>query len=142
MSQTVDSVLQALTFYTDHVNYKLLKLHPLAVTLAASIVAEVAEPFLALIVDKDEITLVLPGHLIEEFSERLRDYTLSQADYRLITLDLELEPTLIGFMATLATALAEAGVSILPLAAFSRDHLLVPQPQLETALLALKALKK
>jgi hypothetical protein len=142
MSQSVESVLQGVTFYTDEINYKLVKLHPKAITLAASIVAEVAEPFLTLIVDKDEVSLVMPSHLIEEFTERLRDYNVSETDYRLITLDMELEPTLVGLMAVLASTLANAGVSILPLAAFSRDHLLVPHSQLETALSALKALKK
>jgi len=37
--------------------------------------------------------------------------------------------------------LAAADVTILPLAAFSRDHLLVPAAQFDSALQALEALK-
>jgi hypothetical protein len=40
---------------------------------------------------------------------------------------------LIGFMALVSRFLAEAGVSILALSAFERDHILVPAAQFQTA---------
>jgi len=49
--------------------------------------------------------------------------------------------SLVGFMALVSTALAEAGISILPLAAFTRDHLLVKSDQIQSALATLQRLQ-
>jgi hypothetical protein len=61
--------------------------------------------------------------------------------YRLITIDVELEPNLVGFMAHISRALATAGITLMPFAAFSRDHLLVPSDKFDTALKALEKLR-
>jgi hypothetical protein len=141
MAQTVQEVLQKATFYTDGIDYRLIHLPPNAITAAASVVAEVGEAFLALIVDKDEVTLVLDSESLMAFGKRLRQYRAVDISYRLITLDVELEPTLTGLMAHLSTALAKAGISILPYAAFARDHLLVPAAQFDLAMTTLQQLK-
>lgn len=141
MGQTVQEVLQNAVFYTDNIEYRVIHLPPNAITVAAGIVAEVGEAFLALIVDKDEVTLVLDADSLTAFSKRLKGYTVGETHYRLITLDIELEPTLIGLMAHLSTALAKAGISILPFAAFARDHLLVPAQQFDLAMTTLQQLK-
>ena len=94
-----------------------------------------------MIVDKDEVTLIIPAEAVEDFAARLLDHRVSDSAYRLISFDLELDPSLTGFMAAIAGALAQAGVPILPLAAFSRDHLLVPADDFEAAWQALKQLQ-
>jgi hypothetical protein len=111
------------------------------IVVAASVVAETANPFTALIVDKDEVTLMLEEEDFEEYKKRLLGHHVSETKYRLITFDLELEPTLIGFIAKVSAALAEAKISIMPFAAFSRDHIFVPEPDFEKAITALQALK-
>lgn len=141
MAQTVEQALLQAKLYTDNTLYSLIHLPPNGIMAAAGVLAQVGEPFGALIADKDEVTLVLPAELVEDFSNRLREKRVGETDYRLITFDVELEPTLIGFMARVAAALAMAGVSILPFAAFSRDHLLVPAAQFEAAWEALKKLQ-
>lgn len=138
-------VLQALAqakLYTDEVVYSLIHLPPNGILAAAGVLAEIGEPFGALIVDKDEVTLVIPADAVEEFARRLRDHRVGEFPYRLITFDLPLEPTLTGFMARIADALAAAGVPILPLAAFSRDHLLVPAEQFALAWETLQRLQR
>lgn len=142
MPQTIEEALFGAEFYTDDEPYLLVKLPPAAITLAASVIAEISDPFCVLIVDKDEVTLVLPHEAPEEFESRLRDAALSEARYRLITIDVELEPDLIGFMALVSRALADAGVGVFPYAAYTRDHILIPEPQIDAALTALKALKE
>ena len=87
------------------------------------------------------MTLVIPADLVAEFANRLRDHRVGESSYRLITFDLELEPTLTGFIARVAEALAAANVPILPLAAFSRDHLLVPSERFDAAWDALQKLQ-
>lgn len=134
---SVDQILAKAEFYSDDVLYRLVQIPKRAMTLGAGIIAEIGEPFTALIVDKDEVTLVIPSELVAEFETRLNRlpaHQVSQNDYRLITLDVVLEPDLVGLMARISTALAEAGVSLLPLAAFSRDHLLVAAPDFERAM--------
>lgn len=141
MPQTVEQALQAAQLYTDEIEYRLVHLPSRAIMAAAGVIAEIGEPFAALLVDKDEVTLVIPAEAVEVYERRLREHRLSDATYRLITFDLELEPTLIGFMALIAAALAAAQVPILPFAAFSRDHLLVPATQFEAAWATLKTLQ-
>ncbi|MCA9888872.1 MAG: ACT domain-containing protein [Anaerolineae bacterium] len=141
MSQTVVDVLSQAVFYTDDADYVVIRMPARAIVAAASVLAEVGEPFSTLIVDKDEVTLILDVEAYEEYKHRLRD---SQADiglWRLITLDMELESDLVGLMAVISQALANAGVSVLPIAAYSRDHILVPAQKIDTALTALNALK-
>ncbi len=141
MPQTLQDVLQKAVFYSDQRDYRLVHLPPNAITVTAGVVAEVGEAFVALIVDKDEVTLVLDNESLAAFGKRLRDHRVVETAYRLITLDVELEPTLTGLMAHLSTALAQAGISILPYAAFARDHILVPAAQFDLAMTTLQQLK-
>lgn len=142
MSQTVQQALAAAQFYTDGQEYALVRLHPRATTAAAGVIAELGGPFATLIIDKDEITLILPTFALEELGERLRDHHVAAQTYRLLTLDVELDSNLTGFMAAISRALSDAGVSLLPCAAYSRDHLLVPAHQFDAALDALQKLKQ
>lgn len=141
MTPTISEILKNASFYTDDEAYVVLKLPAAAITPVASIIAEVGEPFCAMIVDKDEVTLVVPHDVPAEFTKRLRGHEAITYRYRLITIDAVLPPDLVGFMAKISAALADAGVTLLPYAAFSRDHLLVPEAQFETAMQALKKLK-
>jgi hypothetical protein len=141
MDARLDGIFTSMTLYSDDVVYALIKLPARAVTAAAGVLAESGDPFAALIVDKNELTLVLADDELEEFAKRLPGYTRAETSYRLITFDIELPPDLTGFMARISTALAEAGVPILPLAAYSRDHILVPAEQYDTTINALEALR-
>lgn len=141
MTQTVEQVLKQAVFYSDDLLYQVIQLPAQAIMAAAGVIAEVSEPFSALIVDKDEVTLVLPVDVLEEFAHRLPGHKPSPAPYRLLTLDVELEPTLVGLLARMSAALSAAGVSILPFAAYSRDHLLVPASQYEAARMTLETLR-
>lgn len=140
MPQTVEDALRAAKLYSDDQLYRLIRLPARGVVAAAGVLAEINEPFGAVILDKDEVTLVMPDDALPDFARRLHGHAASATAYRLITLDVELEPTLIGFMARIAAALAAQGVSILPFAAYSRDHLLVPAHQFDQAWTALHAL--
>jgi hypothetical protein len=141
MPQTVEQALQTAKLYTDHIEYSLIHLPARAIMAAAGVLAEIGEPFGAVIADKDEVTLVIPAEAVPVFAKRLIDYRAGEMNYRLITFDLELEPTLTGFMARVSSALADANVPILPLAAFSRDHMLVPADKFDAAWDALKRLQ-
>jgi hypothetical protein len=141
MTSNAKSAVQAMQLHTDGESYRFIRLPNGRATAAAGVLAETADPFLALMVDKDEITLVLPESVVNDYAKRLGEYTLSDSAYRLITFDIELNHDLIGFTALVSAVLAEAGVPIMPLAAFSRDHILVPADHFQTAWNALEKLK-
>ena len=127
-----DKTLKNIPLYTDEVDYQLVTMPSKGIVLAASILAEIAEPFGTVILDKDETTLIIPAEMVEQFQDRLEGLETSNP-FRLITFDEELPFELTGFMALVATLLAEADVSIIPIAAFSRDHILVPADQFDKA---------
>ncbi|MBZ0291860.1 MAG: ACT domain-containing protein [Anaerolineae bacterium] len=141
MPQTINEILAGASLYTDDQPYTLIKLSPHAIMAAAGVIAEVGEPFSALLVDKDEVTLLIPQEAVADFARRLPGYEASATSYRLITFDVVLEPDLVGFMAVISTALAEAGVSILPFAAYSRDHLFVAEADFAKAMDTLRRLQ-
>lgn len=141
MAQSLKDALQAAELYSDGLDYRFVKMSPKVLTAAAGVIAELANPFTALLLDKDEITLMLQAEDYEEYQHRLLGHTVSPIVYRLLTLDVELEPTLIGFMAVISRALADAKISILPFAAFSRDHLFVANTDFDKAIHCLNELK-
>jgi hypothetical protein len=141
MPQTVKQALSEATFYSDGQPYTFARLPPAAIMAAAGVVAEIGEPFCALLVDKDEVTLMIPAEAWDDFSRRLPGHTLASQHYRLITIDVPLDPNLVGFMAYISQALADAGISILPFAAYTRDHLFVAEEHFNGAIAALEKLK-
>lgn len=141
MSQTVEQALSDAQLYTDDVIYRFVTLPTNAITVAAGIIAEASVPFCALLVDKDEVTLMIPDDVCDAFSNRLKYGTISEITYRLITFDVVLEPTLIGFMAYITKALAEADISVMPFAAYSRDHLFVAEADIDKAMSILQSLQ-
>ena len=141
MTQSLEDALKQAELYSDDYRYCFVKLPPNAITVAASVVAEVAYPFTALLVDKDEVTLMLEVEDFEQYKKRLLNHELDKTYYRLITFDIVLDSSLVGFMAKISQALAEAKISIMPFAAYSRDHLFVPEQDFEKAIAVLEELK-
>jgi len=140
MNDPLRNALRNARLYSDGRNYCLVHLPPRAITAAAAVLAESGEPFSAVIVDKDEVTLVLTSATLEEFAHRLPGHQAS-CDYRLLTFDLPLEHTLIGFLSAVRSRLAQEGIPIMALSAYQRDHLLVPAGDFERALAAIRTLQ-
>lgn len=141
MAQTVESALKQARLVTDHQDYSLIQLPSTAIMAAAGVVAEIGEAFCALLVDAAEVTLMIPAEAVPDFQKRLPGHVVSPLMYRLITFDVTLEPELVGFMARISAALAEAGISLLPYAAYTRDHIFVAAADFDRALAALGKLQ-
>ena len=92
-------------------------------------------PFM-LLRDDREVTL-----LLEEDDWRVIRYAArdakTESGFRLVTLDIELDWSVVGFLAYVTRILADAGIAVGALSAFSRDHLLIKQKDLAKALRAL-----
>ncbi|MET0753513.1 MAG: ACT domain-containing protein [Pyrinomonadaceae bacterium] len=88
--------------------------------------------------DKFETTLLLDEIDFGTIRHAIRD-AKTQGNFRLLTFDIELDFSVVGFLAEVARILAEVGISIIALSSFSRDHLLVKQEDLAKALKVLGA---
>ena len=141
MNPTAHKALAEAALYSDGVEYKLVKLAPNAITLAAGIVAEAGCPFASMIADKDEVSLILPADACQAFERRLRLAEISDMSYRLLTFDVILEPNLVGFLALISQSLADANVPVLAFAAYSRDHIFVPASRFGDAYAAIESLR-
>jgi hypothetical protein len=89
-------------------------------------------PFL-IFKDRWEVTLLLDEIDFEAMRIGLRDAKVEKG-FRLLSFEIELDFSVVGFLAFVSQKLAEAGISIVALSAFSRDHLLVKQEDLAKAL--------
>ena len=92
-------------------------------------------PFM-IFMDDREVTLVLGEQDLANMRAGLADAKIEQG-YRMLTFDIVLELSIVGFMAEVSRILAHANVPILPISAFSRDHILIKQNDLATTLKAL-----
>ncbi len=87
---------------------------------------------LSLTVTRDEISIVCPEDMAPVGTE-------IAAGWRALRVVGELDFSLIGIMAALTGALAEAGVSVFALSTYTTDYLLVREEALEQAVAALRA---
>ena len=125
--------------FTDARTYVIIRLPLTQLTEVVMLIRQLRAPLVSLTWDKDELSLVLPAETWEAWRPSFE--TLNESpEYRLITFDLPLDLGLVGYLALLAATVAEAGVSIYALSAFSRDHLLVPAEDFERAWEALRQL--
>src|ERR671921_2953183 len=92
-----------------------------------------AESNFFLLRDPFEVTLLVEESDWRAMRHAARD-ARAEAGFRLVTLDVELGWDVVGFLAHVTRILAEAGVPVGALSAFSRDHLLIKQDDLGKAL--------
>ena len=92
-------------------------------------------PFM-LLRDEHEVTLLLEETDWLTMRHAARDARV-ETGFRLLTLDIELNWHVVGYLTLVTRILADAGISAGALAAYSRDHLLIKQPDLGAALGAL-----
>ena len=88
--------------------------------------------------DKWEVTLVLDDIDFGLLQDSVQSANIERG-FRLVSFDADLDFDVVGFMARIAAVMADAGISILPISSFARDHLLVRQDDLGNALKALRS---
>ena len=83
--------------------------------------------------DRWEVTLLLDETDFEAMRVGLRDAKIGKG-FRLLSFDVELDFSVVGFLAFVSNKLAENQIPIVALSAFSRDHLLIKQEDLTKSL--------
>ena len=89
-------------------------------------------PFM-LLSDRSEVTMLLDQKDWQTMRHPARNAKV-EGNFRLVTLNLELQWNIIGYYALVTKILADAEISVGALSAFSRDHLLIKQEDLAKAL--------
>ena len=92
-------------------------------------------PFM-IFMDGHEVTLMLDETDLSNMRRGFSDAKIEE-DLRLLTFSTVMDLSVVGFMAEVSRILADAGISILPIASFSRDSILIKQDSLAKALRAL-----
>ncbi len=95
------------------------------------------EGFVALIRDKHEITLMVAEDVWLQLSSRFPG-AQSRGHWRMIRFDTYLDFSVVGFIAEISRALAEAEISILSVSTFSTDAVLVQESRFNDAVTAVK----
>jgi len=117
--------------FTDAVDYIMVRIP--AESAAQVLAAWGTEAGMAALVrDKDETSLLVAQSVWEHSPLARKAWPVSPI-YRLITLDTPLDFSVVGYLAAWTAVLAEAGISILALSTFSRDHLFVPAGDFDRA---------
>ena len=93
-------------------------------------------PFM-IFMDSREVTLLLDDADMATIRPGIDDSMKLERGFRLMTFDMPMDFDVVGFIAEVSAILAAADVPILPLSAFTRDHILVKQTDLAAALRAL-----
>lgn len=99
---------------------------------AAGLVAQSSGTFAALVLERDEVSLTLEQGVWEASGLRARARE-QQGPCRAITLDVNVDLDISGYLAPAAARLAEAGISIVPQCAYLKDHILVHEKHLDKA---------
>ena len=122
---------------TDEANYTLVKLPVTSFVEASRLVSIANAPFSTLMLDKHELTLLIPQQMWDNISNHLPSAEQAGA-FRLITFECVLPLDVVGFMAVVSDILAQAKIPILAFSAFSRDHIFVAVEDFQQAWQSLK----
>jgi len=87
----------------------------------------------AVVDDGKETSIVIDQSRVNE-----ADALTIERDLRIITFDAVLPFDLVGFLASVSNALAEVGVAVFVISAYSTDHLLIKELDLDKALAKLR----
>ncbi len=83
--------------------------------------------------DKWEVTLLLDEIDFGTVRHAVRD-AKTEGNFRLLSFDVELDFSVVGFLAEVTKILAGAEISVVALSAFTRDHILIKQMDLSKTL--------
>ncbi len=118
--------------------FRLLKVEGPNASVLMRRVAAIESPFLSMVREDTCVSLLISEHDARSVSEFLTRATVEPTLYRVITFSPTLPWTLIGFLARVATTLADASIPLGALSAFDRDHVFVRDEFSTRAVEALK----
>ena len=95
--------------------------------------------FSSITYDYKEVSIVAKNTEWNKVKKNFTDYEKT-GPYKLITFNVVLDLSIVGFMATVSKKLADAGISIYAISTYLRDHILVQSEDAENAVRVLENL--
>lgn len=135
----LSAILAQLRWHARPERYALVGLDPRERLLALQLLAGITRSFWQIVVEPHLITLLLAEPDWREISPAF-PAAHTQWHFRAISFDLDLPEDLVGFMAAITGALAGAGIPLLAICTYARDHVLVREDHLDAALQAIESL--
>ena len=96
-------------------------------------------PFSSITVDTEEVSLILKTSEWEKMKEHFPVFE-SEAPYSVITFDIVLDLSLVGFLSVVSAILADEGISIYAISTYLRDHILVKTKEADRTIQVLEEL--
>ncbi len=138
MSRTLRDLLAATTPRVAEGRFVVASVPASLAADARRLLADVHAPF-SLTEHGAEVSLMVREEEWDRLAPRLRGSAVERG-FRLVTLDLELEWTVVGYLAAVTETLAREQIPVGVLSTFHRDHLLVREGDLERAMGAIRRL--
>ncbi len=99
----------------------------------------ILRPYSSVTYTGEEVSVVLRSDDWEKLKANFPGYK-EEGPYRLITFDIVLDLSIVGFLSVVSTALAESGVSIYAISTYLKDHILVKKRDATKAIAVLNDL--
>jgi len=96
-------------------------------------------PFSSITVDTEEVSLILKTSEWEKMKEHFPVFE-SEAPYSVITFDIVLDLSLVGFLSVVSAILADEGISIYAISTYLRDHIMVKTKEADRTIRVLEEL--
>jgi len=96
-------------------------------------------PFSSITVDTEEVSLILKTRDWEKMKEHFPVFE-SEAPYSVITFDIVLDLSLVGFLSVVSAILADEGISIYAISTYLRDHIMVKTKEADRTIQVLEEL--
>jgi hypothetical protein len=97
------------------------------------------QPFSSVTYDNNEVSVVLRASDWEKLKGEFSGFDESGL-YRLLTFDIVLDLSIVGFLSVISAVLAEDGISIYAMSTYLRDHILIRKEDSPRAVAALQKL--
>lgn len=119
-------------------DYSIVLIQPRDEGKARSLLSDLG-PYSSVTYTDDEVSVVLRA---EDWDGLRGNFPASREEspYRLITFDIVLDLSIVGFLSVVSTVLAEEGVSIYAISTYLKDHILVKKTDEERAVAVLRRL--
>ena len=127
------------TIVKEHADdYTIVSIKPDEEAKARSLLRDL-QPFSSVTYDNNEVSVVLRTSEWERLKGEFSGFD-EAGPYRLLTFDIVLDLSIVGFLSVVSAVLAEEGVSIYALSTYLRDHILVRKEDSQRAVAALRKL--
>jgi hypothetical protein len=138
LSESMRRILSETAVKEHDEDYTIVSLRPDEEAKAKGLLGR-SRPFNSITYDGDEVSIVLMASDWERLRGEFHGFA-EAGPYRLLTFDIVLDLSIVGFLSVVSAVLAEEGVSIFALSTYLRDHILVKKEDSRRAVAALRKL--